>query len=99
MHIYVPANGIFDGPITNPLLALCILIEILSRTHTKGEKAVIVPNLALFGRFPSDGAACMAVKGLRGKKYVPDCCADIQMIFAACSACGSGSVFLVTLSP
>ena len=43
------------------------------------------------------------VKGQKGKKkkkkYVPDCCADIQMIFAACSACGSGSVFLVTLSP
>ena len=67
-------------------------------SHKRGESRNY-SKFGTFGRFPSDGAACMAVKGLRGKKYVPDCCADIQMIFAACSACGSGSVFLVTLSP
>ena len=45
---YTPANSIFDGPITNLLSILCILIEILSRAHTKGtKKALMVSNLAL----------------------------------------------------
>ena len=44
---------------------MCILIEISSRDHAKGKKDL---NGFKFGnsvgRFPSDGAATMAVKGL-----------------------------------
>ena len=51
------------------LPVLCILIEILSRTHAQGEKSL---NEFKFGtfivRFPSDGPACSAVKGI--KNYV-----------------------------
>ena len=46
MHTYTPANSIFDGPITNLLSILCILIEVLSRAHAKGEKALTVSALA-----------------------------------------------------
>ena len=35
-HTDTPANSIFDGPITNLLSVLCILIEI--RAHAKGSK-------------------------------------------------------------
>ena len=38
VHTYTPANSIFDGPITNLLSTLCILIEILSRAQAKGAK-------------------------------------------------------------
>ena len=33
----MPANSVFDGPVTNLLSVLCILIEVLSRAHEKGE--------------------------------------------------------------
>ena len=60
------ANGIFDGPITNLLSILRILIEIFSRAHLKGEKALMVSPLSTCtGRFPSDGEASMTVKGLK----------------------------------
>ena len=36
------ANSILDGPITNLLSILCILIEVLSRAHAKEEKAVML---------------------------------------------------------
>ena len=36
MLTYTPANSVFDGPVTNLLLVLCILIEALSRAHEKG---------------------------------------------------------------
>ena len=36
MHTYKLANSVFDGPITNLLSVLCILIEVLSRAHAKG---------------------------------------------------------------
>ena len=39
-HTYTPANSVFDGPITNLLSILCILIEILSRAHAKEEKSL-----------------------------------------------------------
>ena len=51
--------------ITNLLSVLCILIETLSRVHTKGKKDLNDLKFGTFiGRFPRDGAACMAVKGL-----------------------------------
>ena len=55
----------FDGPITNLLSILCILIEFPSHAHAKRGK-----NLNDFkfgtsiGHFPSDRVASMAVKGL-----------------------------------
>ena len=43
----MPADSIFDGPVTNLLSTLCILIQILSPAHAKGEKALMISNLAL----------------------------------------------------
>ena len=41
------------------------VIEILSPAHAKGEKSLNDFKFGTFaGRFPSDGAASMAVKGL-----------------------------------
>ena len=37
----------FDCPITKLLSILCILIEIVSRAHAKGDKSVVISNLAL----------------------------------------------------
>ena len=55
----------FDGLVTNLLSVLCILVEILSCAHAKGEKALTISNLALLlVVFPSDGAGSMTVKGL-----------------------------------
>ena len=49
----------------NLLSTLCILIEILSPAHAKGRKGLDDVKFGTFtGRFPSDGAASMAVKGL-----------------------------------
>ena len=65
MHTYRPANSISDGPVTNPLSILRILIEFLSRAHAKGRKSQNDFKFDTFiGRFPSDRAASMAVKGL-----------------------------------
>ena len=47
VHTYTPADSIFDGPITNLVSILCISVEILSRAHAKGEKALMVSSLAL----------------------------------------------------
>ena len=64
----MPANSISDSPITNPLSILCILIEVLSRAHAKGEKSLNDFKFGTFnGRFPCDGAASMAVNGLTDK--------------------------------
>ena len=62
VHTYTPANSIFDGPITNLLLNPKLL-----RTCAKGQKS---PNDffkfgTFIGRFQSEGAASMAVKGLK----------------------------------
>ena len=56
VHTYAPQNSIFDSPITNLLSLLTILIEFLSRAHVKVGTFIV---------FPSDGAANMAVKGLK----------------------------------
>ena len=36
MLTHTRANSMFDGPITNPLSVLCILIKVLSRAHSGG---------------------------------------------------------------
>ena len=67
MHTHKPANSTFHGPIRNLRSLLCFLIEILSRVHAKagGGGCLMITSLAFIGRFPNDGAAIMAVKGLR----------------------------------
>ena len=71
MLTYTPANSIFDGPITNLLSAPYILIEVLSRAHAKGRKGLINFKFDTFiDRFPSDGAASVAVKGLMSDSIV-----------------------------
>ena len=65
VHTYMPADSIFDGPVTNLPSVLCILIEILSPAHTNGEKSLNdFKFVTSTGRFPSDSAISMAVKGL-----------------------------------
>ena len=62
---YTPANSILDGPITDLLSISCILIELFSRAHAKGTRDLINFKFGTsIDRFPSDGAASMAVKGL-----------------------------------
>ena len=68
MHTDTSANSIFDGPITNLLSTMCILIEILSCAHAKRGKGLNDFKFGTFiGRFQSDGAASMAVKWLKEK--------------------------------
>ena len=43
----MPADNTFHDPMTNLLSTLCILIEILYPAHAKGEKALMISNLAL----------------------------------------------------
>ena len=45
VHIH---SCIFDGPTTNLLLILCILIEVLLQAHAKGKKIL---NYFKFGTF------------------------------------------------
>ena len=69
MNTYTTINSVFDGPITNVLPTLCILIELLSRTHTYGAKKPYWFQFGTFiGRFLSDGASSLAVKGLKERK-------------------------------
>ena len=66
MHTYMPANSTFDGPITNLLSVLCILVEVLSRARVKRENSLNGFKFgASVGHFSSDGAASAAVKGLK----------------------------------
>ena len=66
MHTYTAENSIFDSPVTNLLSVIRILIEIISRAHAKGGESLRGFKFGTFvGRFLSDGAASMAVEGLR----------------------------------
>ena len=66
MHPYTPENSISDGPVTNRLSTLCILLEVLSPTHAKEGKSHTDFRFGIFdGRSLSDTLASMAVKGLR----------------------------------
>ena len=61
----MPVDSVFDDSVTNLLSTLCILIEVLSPARAKGEKSLNDFKFGSFtGRFPCDGAASMAVKGL-----------------------------------
>ena len=70
MHTCTHVDGIFDGPITNLLSILCFLIYIYFfffyfLVLVRREKDLNDPTFGAFiGRFQSDGAASMAVKGL-----------------------------------
>ena len=68
----MPADSIFDDPITNLLSTLCSLTEIISSAHAKGGKSRNDFKLGTFtSRVPSDGAASMAVKELRAETGLP----------------------------
>ena len=80
MHTYTPSNNVFYGPITNLLSILCMLIEILSRTHAKQGKSLNGFKFGTFtGRFQSDSAASKAVKGLWAK--------GMHLVFITPSSC------------
>ena len=65
MYTYMPANSIFDGPITNLLSILCILVKVLSCAHAnRGKSRNNFKFGASIGRFPSDSAESTAVKEL-----------------------------------
>ena len=73
MHTYTLRSSIFDGPTTNLPSTLCILIEFLSCVELceGGEEEKSINNLKMdtfIGRFKSDSAASMAVKGLKGHR-------------------------------
>ena len=52
MHTYTPANSIFDGPITNLLSTLCVLMEVLFHAPAKrGEREKKSLNGFKFWRF------------------------------------------------
>ena len=65
-------------------MILCILIEIFSPAHAKaGKKDLNVFKFGTFvGRFPSDGAASVEVKGLKGNRSadtrLPENAEDVQ---------------------
>ena len=46
VHAHMPVDGMLDGPITNLLSVLSILMEILSCTHVKGKKSLMFSDLA-----------------------------------------------------
>ena len=77
MHTYMPADSIFDGPVTNLLSILCIFIELFSRGQAQGAKKGLNDFKfgTFIGRFQSNGAASMAVKGLifSFKSFVTAC--------------------------
>ena len=65
MHTRKLANSIFDGAITNRLLILGILIDVLSGAHAKWGISFSDFKFGTFiGCFPSDTLASMAVKRL-----------------------------------
>ena len=67
MHMYLLANSILDGPVTNRLSVLCIWIKIFSCAKVGGGGGGGLYDFK-FGTFigscQSDGAVSMAVKGL-----------------------------------
>ena len=66
-HKYKLSNGISNGPVTNLLSILYILIEVLSLVHAKRGKIISLNGLKFgffIGRSQSDGAVSMAVEWL-----------------------------------
>ena len=73
---YTPADSIFDGSYNkstfSPFFSSFFSLEFLSRTQAKGKKGLNDFKSSTFiGRFQSDGAVSMAVKGLRRNPYLP----------------------------
>ena len=64
LHESCVAKSTFDGPITDLLSILCILIEVLSNPHAKGKSLNDFKFGTFIGRFLSEGAASMAVEEL-----------------------------------
>ena len=65
VHRYSPENSMLDGPVTNLLSILCILLEILSPSHWKIGKSRNDFKFGSFvGRFPSNTLASMTMIGL-----------------------------------
>ena len=65
MHAYMPANSLFDGPITTLHSVLSVLIHVVLRAHAKRGKSLNDFKFGTsIGRSSSDGAASSAVKGL-----------------------------------
>ena len=64
LHESCVAKSTFDGPVTDLLSVLCILIEVLSNPHAKGKSLNDFKFGTFIGHFLSNGAANMAVKVL-----------------------------------
>ena len=67
MYTYTPANSISDGPITTVFNAVQFVKKKKSfyLSCERGERLNDFRFGTLIGRFRSDGAASMSVKGLR----------------------------------
>ena len=66
MHIDTPADSILDGPVTNLLSVLCILVEVLSRAQTRRGESLNHFRFGTFvGSFSCNSAASTAAKGLK----------------------------------
>ena len=67
-HKYKLSNGISNGPVTNLLSILYILIEVLSLVHAKRGEIIGLNGIKFgfffIGRSLSDGAESMAVEWL-----------------------------------
>ena len=81
----MPENSISDGPITNLLSVLCILLEVLSLAHAKvcvggwgwGGSLHDFKFSTFVGHFLSDTLASMTVKGL-------NCCVFTRHVVREC---------------
>ena len=73
MHTYTPANSIFDGPITNLLSILCILIEVSSPFMSSGGNFNDLKFGTFICSFKSKGTASTAVNGLKAWNTCTTC--------------------------
>ena len=65
MLTYPPAISVLDGPETSLLSVLWILIEVLHVLMRRGKTLTNLKFGTFIGRFSSDDAVNMAVKGLK----------------------------------
>ena len=96
----MPENSIFDGLISNLLLILCILIEILSCAHVKERKSQNDFKFGTFtGHFLIDPAESMAMKGLKYSGAQPvDCQRHSCTSEATCEICQFSVLDIILLS-
>ena len=65
MHTYTPAHNKFDGPVTNLLSILRVLVKVISRAQAQRRKSLDDFKVGTsIGRFPSGGEVSTAAKGL-----------------------------------